>query len=225
MRYIIIEKKEDEEIIELYLNSNIPVCTLKKMCSCDFYNLLKKKNVPSRRFFQKYDFDYNNSIAYIYIKTKNSFVKCMIDIEDAEKCKKIGIWSLTKDGYVIHCKSGTYLHRFVMNCPENMEVDHIYHNLLDNRKSQLRISTSSQQKMNTKRRKDNSSGNRGIYYDKTRDTWNININFCNQHYRKRFKSKSEAIKARDKIYELGFGDFRYKDKEGNYNIDCIKENI
>ena len=101
----------------------------------------------------------------------------------------------------------------------------IYHNLLDNRKSQLRIATSSQQKMNTKRRVDNSSGNRGIYYDKSRETWNININFLNQHFRKRFKNKEDAIKMRDEIYKNGFGEYMYKTSPEDYNIDYNGANI
>ncbi len=203
------------------MNSSISVKELKKMCFHDFYNTLKKYNVPSRRFYQKYELDYENNIAYIHIKSKGKFLRCIIDIDDVERCKNVGIWSITKDGYVMNCKTGIYIHRLVMNCPDNMEVDHIYHNLLDNRKSKLRISTSSQQKMNTKRRKDNSSGNRGIYYDESRNTWNININFNDKHYRKRFKNKSDAINERNKIYELGFGEFRYRTQGNEYDVDCI----
>lgn len=216
---LIIEEKTEDKIINLYLNTNTPIRELDKMYSGDLYHMLKKHNIPSRRFYQKYDLDYENNIAYIYIKSNGGYLKCIIDIEDVEKCKNVGIWSVTKAGYVMNCKTGIYIHRLIMNCPDDMEVDHIYHDLLDNRKSMLRVSTNSQQIMNTKRRIDNSSGNRGIYYDKSRNTWNININFNNNHYRKRYKNKSDAIKERNKIYEFGFGDFRYKTKDGNYNID------
>ena len=220
-----IEKKSDEEIIDLYLNSNIPVRELNDMCTHDLYRLLKENNIPSRRFYQKYELIEDDDIAYIYIKSKGETLKCIIDLEDVDKCKEIGIWSITKDGYIINCATGIYLHRLVMNCPKDKEVDHIYHNLLDNRKSQLRIATSSQQKMNTKRRVDNSSGNRGIYYDKSTGTWNININFLNQHFRKRFKNKENAIKMRDEIYKKGFGEYMYKTSPEDYNVDYNGANI
>lgn len=102
-----------------------------------------------------------------------------------------------------------------MGCPENIEVDHIYHNPLDNRKSQLRYATSSQQKMNTKIRCDNSSGHRGVYYDKSRNTWNVNINFQNESFRKRFKSYDDAVNMADNIYNKYFGEYKYKSIEGN----------
>ena len=43
------------------------------------------------------------------------------------------------------------LHRFIMNCPEGMEVDHINHNKLDNRKKNLRICTRSENGKNLRK--------------------------------------------------------------------------
>lgn len=41
------------------------------------------------------------------------------------------------------------MHRFIMNCPENLQVDHINHNGLDNRKSNLRLCSALQNQMNS----------------------------------------------------------------------------
>ena len=171
------------------------------------------KDLPDNgtsRFYQQYEI--KDDYAEIYIRTKDSYVIALIDVEDVEKCKNVGIWSLTKDGYVINCKSGIYLHRFVMNCPNDLEVDHIYHNLLDNRKSKLRQSTSSEQKMNTKLRKDNRSGHRGIYYDKTRNTWNVHLKKAELRVAKRFHSYDDAVQfCEEKMKELQ-GEFQYKEE-------------
>lgn len=202
-KIIINEYINGQSINQLHLKYKIAYATIK--------NIIKKNNIPDNytgRFCQKYENcgDYTK----IYIKTNGTFVYCLIDTEDVERCQNVGIWSLTKAGYVINCKTGTYIHRFIMNCPNELEVDHIYHNLLDNRKCMLRIANSSQQKMNTKIRDDNTSGVRGVYFDKDRNTWNVNINFNGQHFRKRFRNKGDAIKMSDEIYNNGFGEYRYK---------------
>ena len=172
---------------------------------------LKKRNIPDNhtgRFSQKYEIVDDH--AEIYIKSKGAYVKALIDIEDINRCKQFGIWSVTKGGYVVNCKTNTYLHRFIMNCPENMEVDHKSHNTLDNRKSELRIATSSQQKMNTHIRKDNKSGHRGVYYDKQRNTWNVHLKNGSRRITKRFKTFNDAVSfCEEKIKEIQ-KEFRYE---------------
>lgn len=200
---IINEYINGESINHLHIKHNVSYKKIKYW--------LKKLNIPDNhtgRFYQEYEEcgDYTK----IHIKYKDGYIYCLIDNNDVEKCKNYGIWSIGKNGYIMNCKTGTYIHRFIMDCPNDLEVDHIYHNPLDNRKAMLRISNSSQQKMNTKVRSDNTSGVRGVYYDKFRNTWNVNINFNNQHFRKRYKNKEDAIKASEDIYTNGFGEYRYK---------------
>ena len=207
MKNILIEEYiNGASINQLHIKYNIDYYKVKK-CMID-------NNIPDNytgRFTQRYE----NCGEYtkIYLKQKGEFVCCLIDTEDTEKCKSVGIWSLGSNGYVSNCVSGIYLHRFVMNCPDDMEVDHIYHDPLDNRKSQLRFATSSQQKMNTKKRIDNSSGQRGVYYDKSRNTWNVNINFSDMSFRKRFKNYDDAVNMANTIYKQYFGEYRYKTQE------------
>ena len=207
MKDILIEEYiNGASINQLHIKYNIDYYKVKK-CMID-------NNIPDNytgRFTQRYE----NCGEYtkIYLKQKGEFVCCLIDTEDTEKCKSVGVWSLGSNGYVSNCVSGIYLHRFVMNCPDDMEVDHIYHDPLDNRKSQLRFATSSQQKMNTKKRVDNSSGQRGVYYDKSRNTWNVNINFSDMSFRKRFKNYDDAVNMANVIYKQYFGEYRYKTQE------------
>ena len=207
MKNILIEEYiNGASINQLHIKYNIDYYKVKK-CMID-------NNISDNytgRFTQRYE----NCGEYtkIYLKQKGEFVCCLIDTEDTEKCKSVGIWSLGSNGYVANCVSGIYLHRFVMNCPDDMEVDHIYHDPLDNRKSQLRFATSSQQKMNTKKRIDNSSGQRGVYYDKSRNTWNVNINFSDMSFRKRFKNYDDAVNMANAIYKQYFGEYQYKTQE------------
>lgn len=171
-------------------------------------HLIERNNIPPRRFNQKYEIV--NDHCEIYIRSHNRYLKCLIDIEDIERCKKVGIWSITKAGYVVNCKTKTYLHRFIMNCPDDMEVDHIHHNPLDNRKSELRLATSVQQKYNTKLRADNTSGHRGIYWDTERQKWHINIKNGDYRFTKRLDDYDEACRIVDEKFAEWHNDFLYK---------------
>jgi transposase len=201
---ILSEYKNGKSIAKLSKIHNIDRSTIKKW--------LTKYNIADNftgRFSQKYEIQ--DDIAYIYIKDRNSFQKAIIDAEDVDRCKAIGIWSLTKAGYIINCKTGIYLHRYIINCPDDLEVDHIYHDLLDNRKSKLRIATSSQQKMNTKLRKDNTSGHRGIYFDSDRQKSAVHLKDGDKRITKRFDSYDDAVEyCEAKLNEI-HKNFKYQE--------------
>ena len=66
------------------------------------------------------------------------------------------------------------MHRFIINAPKDMEIDHINGNGLDNRKSNLRICTRSQNAANHKLLSSNKSGYTGVHYantEKRRKRW------------------------------------------------------
>ena len=119
---------------------------------------------------------------------------------------------MTKAGYVINCKTGIYLHRFIMNANDEIEVDHIFHNPLDNRRNNLRFATSTQQKFNTKLRSDNTSGHRGIYWDKERSKWHVNISNRGTRITKRFDNYDDAVEFTDEIFKKWHEEFLYKQK-------------
>lgn len=82
----------------------------------------------------------------IEIKNNKSEIKrCIIDKEDFEKVKCCN-WNFRKDSktfYVYNSRFGM-IHRLIMDCPQDMQIDHINGNGLDNRKSNLKIVTSKQ---------------------------------------------------------------------------------
>lgn len=59
------------------------------------------------------------------------------------------------------------MHRLIMNVPESMEVDHIDGNGLNNRRSNLRVCTRSQNGKNRKLAKNNKSGYHGVHFANT----------------------------------------------------------
>ena len=64
-----------------------------------------------------------------------------------------------------------YLHRFIVDCPSGMEVDHVNMNTLDNRRENLRICSHARNNCNKRKYKTNTSGYKGVYWHKQRLKW------------------------------------------------------
>ena len=98
------------------------------------------------------------------------------------------------------------MHRFIMNTPEGLCVDHINGNPLDNRKQNLRICTIGQNGMNRKIRKDNRSGYKGIY--KVKNKWRAEIVVNKKRYRLGLYSTPQAAaSAYDRAARKYHGEF------------------
>lgn len=101
-----------------------------------------------------------------------------------------------------------YMHRVIMNTPEWMLVDHIYHNGLDNRKSELRNCTHTQNQMNRRKQKNCSSKYFGVCWYKINKEWGarIKINGKQKHIGF-FKTEVEAAKAYNIFAKKYLGEF------------------
>lgn len=100
-------------------------------------------------------------------------IKFIIDPEDFEKIKNKS-FRLNKYGYV-RSNEQQYLHRIIMNPPDDKVVDHINGNKLDNRKSNLRVCTNQENTMNRGKNKNNSSGYKGVYFNKQNQKFRAEI--------------------------------------------------
>ena len=136
-------------------------------------------------------------------------VVALIDKEDYETLKNYK-WRISKNGYVVNRMLG-YLHRVVMKAPDNMDVDHIFHNKLDNRKSSLRICTRSQNNMNKGHQSNSHSKVRGVFYCKQTGRWasEIRVN-GNRIWLGRFDSFESACAIRLEAEKKYFGNFKLK---------------
>ena len=93
-----------------------------------------------------------------------------------------------------------------------MEVDHINHNGLDNRKENLRIVTHKQNKFNNPILSTNTSGVTGVSWSKQKNKWRAYITIDNkQKSLGYYFNKEDAIKARKEAEEKYFGEFRNKE--------------
>jgi len=137
----------------------------------------------------------------------------LVDSEDLPEILKHA-WKNNGNNYFNYCKRigkksiVIYLHRLITNAPQDMEVDHIDHNKLDNRKSNLRLCTRSENKCNKVLSDKNTSGYKGVCWDKSRKKWQANIG---KNYKKHtighFDTPEEAYAAYCKAAKELHGEF------------------
>ena len=101
----------------------------------------------------------------------------IVDADDFEFINRWK-WQYIKSGYanrVTNRGRGNYInvlmHRVVTSCPEGKQVDHINGNKLDNRKSNLRIVSSSQNNYAKSLASNNKSGFKGVSYESRSNKW------------------------------------------------------
>lgn len=137
------------------------------------------------------------------------------------------LWHLSPDGYP--STNATQLngkmtlvrmHRFIMQTPHGFVIDHMNGNKLDNRMKNLRVCNQSQNQANRKfLNKNNTSGYRGVSFNKQRKLWSSSIRINYKTIRLGFfKTAKEANQVYKKKAKEMFGDFFVKT---NYNEDKI----
>jgi hypothetical protein len=100
------------------------------------------------------------------------------------------------------------MHRLIMNTPEGMDTDHINGDKLDNRRENLRVCTRSQNMQNTTRRSDNTSGYKGVDWDKENGKWRAEIKVDSRRINLgRYDSAEEAALAYDRAAREYHGEF------------------
>lgn len=148
--------------------------------------------------------------------TQNRFA--IIDDEDFDRVSQYK-WQFDNYGYATRVKhiSGSKknrilqhfsLHRTIMNCPKGKQVEHINGNSLDNRKENLRFSTQHQNSMNKGISKNNTSGFKGVCWNKRKNRWMVRLGF---NYKELFLGYFDDLEEAVKIYNQNaikyFGEF------------------
>ena len=207
------------------------------MCECSVencYNKVMAKGLCSKHYSQlrrygkifKYSSrDKTNHIeiledhAEIFLIDKNNEIcaKALIDLDDVDKVKNIKWHRSDLQRSTYYCLSNDSewkrIHRLIMGVTDkNIIVDHINHNGLDNRKSNLRICTSGQNTCNCLTSKNNKSWHKGVYWSKERKKWCAQISINNKTKGLgRYDTIEEAIEAREKAAKEYYGEFANED--------------
>ena len=179
-----------------------------KSCGCLESETTAQRNKEYCKKYNTYDLSGEYGIGYTSKGEEFYF-----DLEDYDKIKDY-CWSLDKDGYVVSNLSGTKKHRIGVKMhrlllPESEKIDHIKHINHDNRKSELRPVTASQNNMNKNLSSNNVSGITGVSYSKTENKWIAHIGINKKKYHKKFVDFEDAVKQRKEWEEKYFGEYSY----------------
>lgn len=175
-------------------------------CGCVHTGILKDIGYNNKTI-NKYDLSGEFGIGW----TNNTNAEFYFDLEDYEKIKDYCWIEHTRDdGYKtleareLHKQKIIRMHYIIFD----KFCDHKDRNTFNNRKSNLREATPSQQSMNKNKRKDNSSGFIGVNWHKAQQMWVARINIDKK--RKTigyFNKKEDAIIARLKAEKEYYGEF------------------
>ena len=178
-------------------------------CGC----IQKEKVSKTSKKYNTYNLDGDFGIGYT-----SKGEEFWFDKEDYDKIKGY-CWYYNPNylqAYDTKTKKKILLHKFILDATENEIVDHINHDRYinqqkDNRKSNLRKVTTSQNAMNSVLSSNNTSGYKGVSYDKLRGQWVAYITKDKKQYLLgRFYNIEDAIKSRQEAEIKYFGEYRNK---------------
>ena len=102
------------------------------------------------------------------------------------------------------------MHRYILMATGNSEIDHINGNSLDNRESNLRFCTRSQNMYNHGPQKNNTTGYKGVCFDKKRGKYMASIS-ANRKQKNigRFDTAEDAARAYNKAARAMHGEMAW----------------
>ncbi len=137
----------------------------------------------------------------------------IIDAADYYRVKDFK-WCAVQKGPTFYAKTlrtnGSHLslHRLITNAPKHLVVDHINHNGLDNRRSNLRLCTPAQNQQNKRPQAGGTSRHKGVHWDKKRKKYIAQIGHKSKRYTiGRFDNEDDAGRAYDKKAKELFGEY------------------
>jgi hypothetical protein len=138
----------------------------------------------------------------------------IVDVEDFERLSQwnwIALWNKTSKKFrATRTLRHMPMEHQILFPSEREEIDHVNLNTLDNRRENLRRSTHKQNAMNRGRYANNTSGFKGVHWDKEKKRWRSKIYANNRlHYIGMFACKEKAARAYDEKAKKLHGEFAH----------------
>ena len=190
-------------------------------CGCKHSEIVSEYMSQKMKKYNTYDLSGEYGIGYT--EEGDSFY---FDLEDYDKIKNYYWGHKSNDMHFYSHINNEYilLHRFIMDLDNSSDlvVDHINtHHPEDNRKANLRIVTHSENSMNHKLSKRNTSGVTGVGWIRKIDLWRARITINGQEINLGlYKNKDDAIKARKEAEEKYFGEHSYDNSIKQWKENC-----
>lgn len=221
-----------DELIYLYTNVIMSTYQLADKYECTPATIrlhLKQWGVYNKKISNHKRNEYKECDDYMIGYTRSEMYEFYIDKKHYDLIKQY-CWHKHKDGYLrtsIGKKENggniyKLMHVMIMEaegvvCSNGEEVDHINGKPNDNRVSNMRIVTHTNNMKNHKLMRNNTSGYSGVHYSTRENAWKAYIQYDNQKVHiGTFTSKEDAINAR-KRYEEKYHREYVRAKEHQYN--------
>jgi len=165
------------------------------------------KAMPSKEvILQKLSFDPTNGVFY-HLKSEKRSKRG--SVAGTKQKNGYRILKINKKSYGAH-RVAWFL--FTGIDPIGKEVDHVNRDPSDNRPSNLRLVNKSQNQCNSKIRKDNTSGERGVYWYAPRKKWQVSVRLNGKDYfGGRFSCFKEAQESAKKLRLKIHGEYAVKE--------------
>ena len=138
----------------------------------------------------------------------------IVDDEDYDRLMAMGKWQIGAGGYATTDIGGRLnkkkilMHRFIMDVATGFVTDHINGDKLDNRKCNLRICKQYQNAANRGSNKNNSSGYKGVCWDKRKNKWMAKIQVNRKYIFCGYESTPELAALKyNEFAQKHFGEF------------------
>ncbi len=141
----------------------------------------------------------------LYGLKRNEQARTIIDTVDIKKIQGHK-WRMSKRRVATHGKDGEniFLHRLINGTPDGMDTDHIDRDQLNNRCSNLRTATHSENMQNAIGHRDSVSQLKGVTWQKNCGKWGARIRRTSLGW---FETKEAAALAYDNAAREHFGEF------------------